>query len=152
MLSGGNCDQPQVKKVEMFRSTETQTDAEIPHVCRKPRVFDVNQVTNAIQTVMDAYPTSTPLDVAHRTARIINLPLGDETGWRVICFLVYIMSQLERRFSQQAFQLGHAALYIDPTGLTSLISLVAFISLRLGLSEAKATPTDAVSTNDNTYD
>jgi hypothetical protein len=154
MLSGGNCDQPQVKKVEMFRSTETQTDAEIPHVCRKTWVFNVNQVTNAIQTVMDAYPTSTPLDVAHRTARIINLPLGDETGWRDLRFLAYTMTQLERRFSQQAFQLGHTALSIGPTGLTSLTSLVAFISLRMArpLSEAEATSTTTLSTNDNTYD
>ena len=154
VLSGGNGDQPQVKKVEMFRSTETQTDAEIPHVCRKTWVFDVNQVSNAIQTVMDAYPTSTPLDVAHRTARIINLPLGDETGWRDLCFLTYTMTRLERRFSQQAFQLGHAALLIHPTGLTSLTSLVAFISLHMArpLSEAEATPSAAISTNDNTYD
>jgi hypothetical protein len=76
----------------------------------------VNQITNAIQTVMDAYPTSTPLKVAHRTARIINLPLGDETSWRDLCFLAYTITRLERRFSQQAFQLRHVALSIDPTG------------------------------------
>jgi hypothetical protein len=131
MLSDGNCDQPKVKRVGMFRCMETQTDAEIPHVCRKTWVFDVNLVTNAIQTVMDAYPTSTPLYVEHHTALIINLPSGDETGWGDLCFMAYTMTQLERRFSQQAFQLGHAAQSIDPTGLTSLTSLVAFISLRM---------------------